>query len=359
MSDSAFSGNNADIQSDSELDAVDSHAPDSNDESKFATGLGVPSHISSTHDDGSIDVKKLTSKTLTSSLQKLRGRKRKLPNPTAPARVRKRQRREAFRAIRRDYKWASVKADNDSVYPRVKIDEFTTAIQHAMRLSSPDDLETQPRLLFWADASGWNREIKASGAGVAYQRYLGESLPWIHHAYSVFGIQKTCNAELFAIERALNFAFLEAQLYYHPPTPEGEETLPIVYVFSDSQPALGAIHRRTTNTDHSWGQRNEILNMVMTALNRLVNMSILVEFRWIPGHAGVEGNEIADKLATWGKKYASWIPNDRNHTEDKSIQAHLAPSDIDISMKPRKKVHSNMQEVLRGVIQEEKNAESS
>jgi hypothetical protein len=330
-------GDDGDNGLDSGLDAVDYCTPNTEDETIPAYELGWLSHISNTNETRDIDIPKVRSELSTSAFQKTRGRKRKLSNPTAPAPFKKRQRREVTTEIRRGYKWASMKVDKDGSYPRVKIENLETAIQYAIRLSFPDDLETQPRLLFWADASGLDKKTNAVGAGLTYQRHLGENLPWVYHAYSVFGIIDTSDAEGFAIERALTAAFLEAQPYYHPPTSEGEETLPIVYIFSDSQSALGGIRRRIINEPGDLrGQNNKVLDLVMLALDRLVNMSILVELRWIPGHAGLQGNEIADKLASWGRKFASWIPKDVRHTDAESVQAHLAPSDMRTLMKSKK-----------------------
>lgn len=67
-----------------------------------------------------------------------------------------------------------------------------------------------------------------------------------------------------------------------------------IHIFSDSQAALRALDKPTTNS--------KLVHEASTNLNKLAS-SNTVRLSWIPGHSGLEGNEIADKLAGLGAKH--------------------------------------------------------
>ncbi|EDN09159.1 predicted protein [Histoplasma mississippiense (nom. inval.)] len=62
-------------------------------------------------------------------------------------------------------------------------------------------------------------------------------------------------------------------------------------IFTDNQAALRALQ----NPRRSSGQ--SILRRIIDALERVRSQGLQVEFYWIPAHQGIEGNELADKLA--------------------------------------------------------------
>ncbi|EDN02399.1 predicted protein [Histoplasma mississippiense (nom. inval.)] len=62
-------------------------------------------------------------------------------------------------------------------------------------------------------------------------------------------------------------------------------------IFTDNQAALKALQ----NPRRSSGQ--SILRRIMDTLERVNSQGLQVEFYWIPAHQGIEGNELADKLA--------------------------------------------------------------
>jgi ribonuclease HI len=64
-------------------------------------------------------------------------------------------------------------------------------------------------------------------------------------------------------------------------------------IISDSQSALYAIH----SISFSAATSPLILN-IKASLFHLASQDFIIEFLWVPGHAGVSGNEVADTLAT-------------------------------------------------------------
>ncbi|XP_028297352.1 uncharacterized protein LOC114459224 [Gouania willdenowi] len=63
------------------------------------------------------------------------------------------------------------------------------------------------------------------------------------------------------------------------------------YIYSDSMAALQAI------SDHPSGARIDTVVEILCCLHRIELMGSSIVFSWIPSHAGIVGNEAADRLA--------------------------------------------------------------
>lgn len=74
----------------------------------------------------------------------------------------------------------------------------------------------------------------------------------------------------------------------------GHKTKQISYVFlicSDSEAALMALRGGKSKA------RPDLINKILSVLFIIGRTGCEVMFCWVPGHAGVEGNEIADSIA--------------------------------------------------------------
>jgi ribonuclease HI len=90
-----------------------------------------------------------------------------------------------------------------------------------------------------------------------------------------------------------------------------------ITIFTDAQAAL----KRIRNNDPGPGQW--LARRILRTERQLRQAGWTTEFRWVPGHKGVEGNETADQ---WAKEAAEALGADRLPREDESITtlAHVA-----------------------------------
>ena len=72
-------------------------------------------------------------------------------------------------------------------------------------------------------------------------------------------------------------------------------------IFSDSQPVLKGLRDQST---FSFLPGKGVMDDVLWYANRLYDLGLNVELRWVPGHSHVKGNERVDKLARRSRKLA-------------------------------------------------------
>ena len=74
------------------------------------------------------------------------------------------------------------------------------------------------------------------------------------------------------------------------------DTIPVIHFFVDNQYAINTANRKHRVRAHK--------RIVHTLLQRLDTLSTQTDYHihWVPGHAGVFGNEVADYLAKRGAK---------------------------------------------------------
>jgi ribonuclease HI len=64
-----------------------------------------------------------------------------------------------------------------------------------------------------------------------------------------------------------------------------------IIIFTDSQAALNRIQHNEPAPGQTWA------SAIIRSTEDISRQNIQLEFRWIPEHAGIEGNETADQLA--------------------------------------------------------------
>jgi ribonuclease HI len=115
-----------------------------------------------------------------------------------------------------------------------------------------------------------------SGAGAII------SIPKVGHTYlyEPLGTGTNNKGELWAIGMALSFLVTEEE----PPSP--------VVIITDSQLAMGLLTKGFRPKIHD--------DLIKTIIGNIIKYPARVSFIWSPGHAGIAGNEMADRLARKG-----------------------------------------------------------
>ena len=143
--------------------------------------------------------------------------------------------------------------------------------------------------MVWVDGSAQPALIKKpnilTAAAAAYRDF--SSKEWkdsITVKITPRGIRMrpSLEAEFLAIQEAFRIAC------------ELSDNFDTLLIFSDCQSILQCL--RTRKPFRSLRMKDIANNTFMYA-NELYNLGIIVELRWVPGHALIEGNERVDKLA--------------------------------------------------------------
>ena len=98
--------------------------------------------------------------------------------------------------------------------------------------------------------------------------------------------------ELVAIKMALEYVKTEVN----------KREIKQLSVLSDSQSAVGILTLGWQNKSHT-----RVVAEVQQTIKNLEDKGIKIEINWTPGHAEIEGNEIADRLAKQGADEAEEI----------------------------------------------------
>jgi ribonuclease HI len=133
----------------------------------------------------------------------------------------------------------------------------------------------------YTDGSGINGHV--GSAAVVLQAPTSPNSPTLHKRSCYMGRDTESTvyaAELKGIHLALQILETSPDCHHSKAT-----------IFTDNQSALRTVHK-PGNTSGQY-----ILRKVLLLLRKITTLGIEVDFRWIPAHRGVPGNEAADQAA--------------------------------------------------------------
>lgn len=196
---------------------------------------------------------------------------------------------------------------------RVEIQEKSKALETARLLK----LAGYPTL--YTDAASGERLIGYAIVLVRGQEVRvvqKESIGWSSTA-SVLG------AELVAIAEAIDYAWRHI-------------TDTLLVVMSDSQHALRAIAQ-----GYGHGSKQAQVARITRSLQRLDEKGVHTNFRWVPAHAGVEGNERADQAAKEVSRQPG-TPTRAKAERQREVEGVIALIHRDIDDKRQREPHQKM-----------------
>jgi ribonuclease HI len=130
----------------------------------------------------------------------------------------------------------------------------------------------------WTDGS---RDQNGNvGAAIVWQ----EHNEWTGLKYRLGRNKEVFDAELYAILRAT----VMARDHVSELKSDGIDRL---IIFTDSQASLSRIQHNGSGPGQTWA------SAIIQNSNEILGQNIQLEFRWVPGHAGIAGNETADEYA--------------------------------------------------------------
>jgi ribonuclease HI len=130
----------------------------------------------------------------------------------------------------------------------------------------------------WTDGS--RDDLGNVGAAVAWK----EVDEWTGLKYRLGRNKEVFDAELFAILQATVLIRDGGAIMIG-------EGIQKISIFNDSQAALNRIQHNGIGPGQTWA------SVIIRNTDEIRRQNIQVEFRWVPGQAGIEGNETADKFA--------------------------------------------------------------
>jgi ribonuclease HI len=130
----------------------------------------------------------------------------------------------------------------------------------------------------WTDGS--RDDLGNVGAAVAWK----EGTEWTGLKYRLGRNKDVFDAELFALLRATIMIGDQVEDMI------SEEVQKII-ILTASQAALNRIQHNEPGPGQTWA------SAIIRSTEETCRQNIQLEFRWVPGHAGIDGNETADQRA--------------------------------------------------------------
>ena len=151
----------------------------------------------------------------------------------------------------------------------------------------------QDRLVYWTDGS----RLKDSYCGIGVS-YRSSTETWAELSWSVRGSIKTHALEIYAIAKALELAGERCR------NVEAEQRPSSICIYSDCSGALEYFLQfgQTLAGLRRLPHGEELVGPGILAAEELSALNIVVQLRYVPGHAGILGNVKADRAARRGAR---------------------------------------------------------
>lgn len=170
----------------------------------------------------------------------------------------------------------------------------------ALQIASSEHLRTEAnRLVLWTDASVrssfYNDSPYAAGISIVW-RPSHTPHDWKNQTYGLRGHFTTGEAEFFAIAEAMRLA---VEMVRDRTKRSGHNQPDQVVIYTDSQTSLVWIsryHHFSLSARYRVARQRELAILKQRA-RALTKMGVNLELRYVPGHANVEGNVMADFFA--------------------------------------------------------------
>jgi ribonuclease HI len=130
----------------------------------------------------------------------------------------------------------------------------------------------------WTDRS--RDDLGNVGAAIAWE----EGTQWAELKYRLGHNKEVFDAELFALLQATIMVRDEVEDMI-------KEGVQKIIIFTDSQATLNRIQHNGPGPVQTWA------SAIIRTTEEISRLNIQLEFRWVPEHAGIEGNETADQIA--------------------------------------------------------------
>jgi hypothetical protein len=199
----------------------------------------------------------------------------------------------------------------------IEEDENTAALT-ASSLEQP----TKNHMAVYTDGSRLEDGHCAFGAVARTSMTVDE---WCRSSGYIGNNKEAYDAELFGIAAGLELASRSTHVRSRLRQEDPPNLSGTVYIFVDAQAAL----KRLRRGDPGAGQW--MLPRIRQAENELRLLGWNTEYRWVPGHKGIPGNEMADQVA----KAAARDRLDRPHTIEVTSLAHIGRLVTDARTKDR------------------------